>query len=128
MVDRNKVACLALTNQRVSSTNATLIRFAMKLSSAVTPRTGLRSVAASVIFCAILVHISAMDDSLTGGPQGGDQNYNRVSADSANTGEKQSLLYRGQRAVKNNNATPSPNQEFEKRLKAMEERYNFVFP
>ena len=67
-------------------------------SSAVTPRTGLRSVAVSVMFCAILAHISAMDDSLTG-QRGGDQNYNRVPADSADTGKKQSLLYRGRRAV-----------------------------
>ena len=92
----------------------------MKLSPAVTPRTGLRFVAVSVMFCTILVHISAMDDSLTGGPQGGDQNYNRMSADGAETGQKQSLLYRERRTVKKN-ATPNLT-DFEKRLKAVEER------
>ena len=92
----------------------------MKLSPVATPHSGLRFVAVSVMFCAILVHIFAMDDSLTGGPQGGDQNYNRVSDDGAETGEKQSLLYRERRTVKKN-ATPSLT-DFEKRLKAMEER------
>ena len=71
------------------------------------------------MFCAILVHISATDDSLTG-ERGEDQNSDRVSADGAETGEKQSLLHRGRRAIKKN-STPSLS-EIEKRLKAMEER------
>ena len=52
---------------------------------------------------------------------GEDQNANRASADGAETGEKQSLLNRERRAVKKN-ATPNM-PDFEKRLKAMEERY-----
>ena len=55
-----------------------------------------------------------------GGPQGGDQNYNRMSADGAETGKKQSLLYRERRTAKKN-ATPNLT-DFEKRLKAVEER------
>ena len=58
-----------------------LIRFAMKLSPAARLRTGLRLifsfVAVSVMFCAILVHIPAMDDSLTR-QRGKDQKSNRV--------------------------------------------------
>ena len=65
--------------------------------------------------CAILAHISAMDETLEG--------QRRVEADSAaETGElKQSLLYRGRRAVRKN-STPNLT-EVEKRLKSMEERY-----
>ena len=65
-----------------------------------------------VMCCAILVHISATEE---------DQNFNGVSADGTETGElKQSFLHRERRAAKNN-ATPEQ-QDFEKRLKAVEQR------
>ena len=64
--------------------------------------------------CAILAHISAMDETVEG--------RRRVEADNAETSElKQSLLYRGRRAVQKN-STPNLT-EVEKRLKSMEERY-----
>ena len=94
----------------------------MKLtSSAITPRAGLRLVAVLVMCCSILADISAMDENMEGQRRGEDQNANRVSADGAETGEKQSLLHRVRRAVKKN-ATPSL-PDIEKRLKAVEERY-----
>ena len=94
----------------------------MKLSSSViTPRGGLRLVAVLVMCCSILVHISALDENMEGQCRGEDQNTNRVSADGAETGEKQSLLHRERRAVKKN-ATPSL-PDIEKRLKAVEDRY-----
>ena len=94
----------------------------MKLSSSViTPRGGLRLVAVLVMCCSILVHISALDENMEGQRRGEDQNTNRVSADGAETGEKQSLLHRERRAVKKN-ATPSL-PDIEKRLKAVEDRY-----
>ena len=99
------------------------IRSAMKLSSLViTPRGGLRLVAVLALCCSILVHISAMDENMEGRRRGEDQNINRMSADGGETGEKQSLLNRERRAVKKN-ATPSPLPDFEKRLKAVEERF-----
>ena len=94
----------------------------MKLSSSViTPRVGLRLVVVLLMCCTILVHISAMDENMQGQRRGEDQNANRVSADGAETGEKQSVLHRVRRAVKKN-ATPSL-PDIEKRLKAVEERY-----
>ena len=93
----------------------------MKLSSSViTPRGGLRLVAVLVMCCTILVHISAMDANMEGQRRREDQKANRVSADDAETGEKQALLNRERRGVKKN-ATPNM-LDFEKRLKAMEER------
>ena len=91
-------------------------------SSVITPRGGLRLVAVLVMCCVILVHIfSAMDENMHGVRRGEDQNTNRVSADCAVTGEKQSLLHRERRSV-NNNATPSLS-DIEQRLEEMEERY-----
>ena len=96
------------------------IRFAMELSSSVIPPRGaLRLVAVLVMCCSILVHISAIGENMEG-QRGEDQNVNRVSADGAKTGEKQSLLNRERRAVKKN-ATPNT-PDIEKRLKALEER------
>ena len=92
----------------------------MKFSPADKPCTGLRFVAVSVMFCAFLVYISAMDDSLTEGPRRRDPKSKLASSDGAETGEKQSLLYRERRVVKKN-ATPNLT-DFEKRLKAVEER------
>ena len=71
--------------------------------------------------CAILAHISAMDESLEAQRRGEDQNSNRVSFDGAETVVKQSLLHRGRRAVKKN--ATGKLSDIEKRLKAMEERY-----
>ena len=66
-----------------------------------------------VMYCAILPHISAMEE---------DQNFNGVSADGAETGElKQSFLHRERRAAKTNTTRPRQ-QDFEKRLKAVEQR------
>ena len=76
--------------------------------------------------CAILAHISAMDEPLKAQRQGEDQISNRVSSDGAETVVKQSLLHRGRRAVKNN-ATPANLPNIEKRLKAVEERYRMPF-
>ena len=90
-------------------------------SSVITPRGGLRLVAVLVMCCVILVHISAMDENMHGVRRGEDQNTNRVSADCAVTGEKQSLLHRERRSV-NNNATPSLS-DIEQRLEEVEERY-----
>ena len=85
----------------------------MKLSPAITPRGGLRFVAVLVMCCGILARISAMDETLE---------QRRVEADSPKSGElKQSLLYRGRRAVQKK-STPNLT-DVEKRLKSMEERY-----
>ena len=81
----------------------------------------LRFVAVLVMCCAILAHISAMDYARDGQHREEYQNFNGVSADGAETGElKQSFLHRARRAAKTN-ATPRQ-QDFEKRLKAMEKR------
>ena len=101
------------------------IRSAMKLSPSVTPRGGLRFMAVLMMCCAIMAHISAMDESLEAQRQGEDQNSNQVSSDGAETVEKQSLLHRGRRAVKKN-ATPNLTN-IENRLKAVEERYRMSF-
>ena len=93
---------------------------AMKLSPVITPRGGLRFAALLLMCCAILAHISAMPET-PDGQRREDQGFHRVFADGAETGElKQSLLYRERRASKTN-PTPRP-QNFEKRLKAVEER------
>ena len=93
----------------------------MKLSSSVViPHGDLRLVAVLVMCCSILVHIFAMDENMEAQRRGEDQNVNRVSDDGAETGEKQSLLNRERRAVKKNETPNMP--DFEKRLKAMEER------
>ena len=91
----------------------------MKLTPAVIPCAGLRLLAVSLTFCAILVRISAIDEDLVGKRPEEDLNSNQVSSDDDDTGEKHSSLYRGRRAVKNNAIR---NQDFEKRLKAMEKR------
>ena len=88
----------------------------MKLSSAVTPRTSLRSVAVSLMFCAILVDIFALEEKLARKPR-----EDRVP-EGTEVGGKQSQLYRDRRTVKNN-ATPNLS-EFANRLKDLEERYN----
>ena len=89
----------------------------MKLSPAVTPRTRLSFVAVSVMFCAILVDIFALEEKLARKPREED----RVS-EGTEVGGKQSQLYRDRRTVKNN-ATPNLS-EFANRLKDLEERYN----
>ena len=89
----------------------------MKLSPAVTPRTSLRFLAVSVMFCAILVHIFALEEKLARKLREED----RVS-EGTNVGEKQSQLYRDRRTVKNN-ATPNLS-DFANRLKDLEERYD----
>ena len=89
----------------------------MKLSLAVTPRTSLRFVAVSVMFCAILVDIFALEEKLARKPREED----RVS-EGTEVGGKQWQLYRDRRTVKNN-ATPNLS-EFGNRLKDLEERYN----
>lgn len=94
----------------------------MKLFSVFKPcGISLRFGAVLVMSCAILKHISATDDTLEGQRRGEDQNFDGVSADAGQTGErKQSLLHRERRASKTN-ATPKQ-QDFEKRLKAIEQR------
>ena len=89
----------------------------MKLSPAVTPRTRLRFLAVSVMFCAILVHIFALEEKLA-------RNLREEDGVSEGTevGEKQSKLYRDRRTVKNN-ATPNLS-DFANRLKDLEERYD----
>ena len=84
----------------------------MKLFSVFKPcGISLRFEAVLVMCCAILNHISATDDT----------HFNGVSADAGETGElEQSLLQRERRASKTN-ATPKQ-QDFEKRLKAVEQR------
>ena len=82
--------------------------------SVITLRGGLRFMVFLMMCCAILAHISAMDETVEG--------RRRVEADGAETSKlKQSLLYRGRRAVQKN-STPNLT-EVEKRLKSMEERY-----
>ena len=97
----------------------------MKLSAVFTPRGDLRLVAVLVTCCAILAHISATDDTLEGQRGEGEQNFNGVSADGAETGKlKQSLMQRERRSAKN--ATPNLS-DIEKRLKAiMEDRCAFL--
>ena len=93
-----------------------LIRYAMKFPPAIsTPRTGLHVLAVSLILCGVAwVHISAMDDSLIG------QHQEVHSSSSAReTDDEHSVLHRERRAVKKN---ATPKQDFEKRLKLMEER------
>ena len=91
----------------------------MKLSPAVTPRTRLSFVAVSVMFCAILVHIFALEEKLARKPREED----RVS-EGTEVGGKQSQLYRDRRTVKNN-ATPNLS-EFANRLNDLEERYSAI--
>ena len=98
------------------SVSRTESSFKMKLSPAVTPRTRLRFVAVSVMFCAILVDIFALEENLGRKPREED----RVS-EGTEVGGKQSQLYRDRRTVKNN-ATPNLS-EFANRLKDLEERY-----
>ena len=94
-----------------------LIQYAMRFSPAIStpPRTGLHFLAVSLILCGVAwVHISAMDDSLIGQHQDVD-----IGSSPRESDEKQSVLYRERRAVKKN---ATPKQDFEKRLKIMEER------
>ena len=84
----------------------------MTLSRVITLRGGLRFMVALMMCCAILAHISTMDETLEG--------RRRVEADGAEIGELKQL-YRGRRAVQKN-STPNL-AEVEKRLKSMEERY-----
>ena len=51
------------------SVSKTKSSFKMKLSPAVTPRTSLRFVAVSVMFCAILVDIFALEEKLARKPR-----------------------------------------------------------
>ena len=95
------------------------LSFKMKLSPAVTPRSTVRFLAVTVMFCAGLVHIShilALDDELARKPRGED----RVSSEGTEVGGQQSLPYRDRRTVKNNR---TPNlADFANRLKDLEER------
>ena len=104
-------------DKRLFSVSKTESSFKMNLSPAVTPRTSLRFVAVSVMFCAILVDIFALEETLARKPREED----RVS-EGTEVGGKQSQLHRDRRTVKNN-ATPNLS-EFANRLKDLEERYN----
>ena len=88
----------------------------MKFSPAIsTPRTGLHFLAVSLILCGVAwVHISAMDDSFIGLHQEVDSSSSPRESD-----DKHSVLLHKRRAVKKNT---TPKQDFEKRLKIMEER------
>ena len=111
-IRERKLFCFSRPKSR--SSNCKRVRSAMALS-VITLRDGLRFMVVLMMCCAILAHISAMDETR--------EAQRRVEADSAaETGElKQSLLYRGRRAVQKN-STPNLT-EVEKRLKSMEERY-----
>ena len=100
------------------SVSRTESSFKMKLSPAVTPRTSLRFLAVSVMFCAILVNIFALEKELARKPREEDRVFN----EGTEVGEKQSKLYRDRRTVKNN-ATPNLS-DFANRLKDLEERYD----
>jgi len=65
-----------------------------------------------------------MDENMEGRRLAEDQNINQVSADGIETGEKQSLLHRERRSVKNN-VTPNLS-DIEKRLQEVEKRYAIV--
>ena len=54
----------------------------MKLSAVITPRGGLRFVAVLVMCCAILAHISAIDETQVEQRRGDEKNVNKVPADS----------------------------------------------
>lgn len=89
----------------------------MKFSPAISkpPRTSLHFLAVSLMLCGVAwVHISAMDDSLIGQHQEVDSSSSPRESD-----DKHSVLHRQRRAVKKN---ATPKQDFEKRLKVMEER------
>ena len=88
----------------------------MKLSPAVTSRSTVRFLAATVMFYAGLVHILAFDGKL----ERKQREEDRVSAEGTEVGGQQSLLYRDRRTLKNNR---TPNQaDFANRLKNLEER------
>ena len=92
------------------------LSFKMKLSLAVAPRSTVRFLAVTVMFCAGLVHNLALDDELARKPRGED----RVSTEGTEVGGQQSLPYRDRRTVKNNR---TPNlADFANRLKDLEER------
>ena len=99
------------------SVSRTESSFKMKLSPAVTPRTRLRFLAVSVMFCAILVHIFALEEKLARKLREEDG-----VSEGTEVGEKQSQLYRDRRTVKNN--APPNLSDFANRLKDLEERYN----
>ena len=88
----------------------------MKFSPAIsTPRTSLHFFFFFLILCGVAwVHISAMDDSLIGQHQEVDSSSSARESD-----DKNSVLHRERRAVKKN---ATSKQDFEKRLKIMEER------
>ena len=104
-------------DKRLFSVSRTESSFKMKLSPAVTPRTRLRFLAVSVMFCAILVHIFALEEKLARKLREEDG-----VSEGTEVGEKQSKLDRDRRTVKNN-ATPNLS-DFANRLKDLEERYN----
>jgi len=92
------------------------LSFKMKLSLVVKPRSTVRFLAVSLMFCAGLVHILAFDGKLARKPRGED----RVSTEGTEVGGQQSLPYRDRRTVKNNR---TPNlADFANRLKDLEER------
>ena len=77
--------------------------------------------AAVLVMCTAFVLMSAVDETM----EGENQNSNQVFTDGAGTDEKQALLHRERRAVKNN-SSPNPvighnPPDIEKRLQAMEE-------
>ena len=92
----------------------------MKFSPAIAPRGSLRCVAVLVMCNAILVHIAATRESVKDKHRE-DPQADPVSADGAETVEKQpSLLHRARRSLKKN-ATPSLS-DVAKRLRALEKR------
>ena len=82
------------SNFKSSSFKESATRSEMEFWPVVSPRTGLRFIVVSVMFCVIFVHLTSA--------------------------KSQSLLYRGPRAAKKN--ANSVGGDFERRLKAMEER------
>ena len=92
----------------------------MKFSPAITPRGALLFVAVLVMCNAILVQIAAMHESVED-TRREDPQADPVSADGAETGEKQpSLLHRARRSVKKG-VTPTLS-DIVKRLQALEKR------
>ena len=88
----------------------------MNLSPTFTPRSTVRFLAVTVMFCAFLVHTLAVDDKLVRKLREED----RVSIEGTEVGGQQSLLYRVRRTVKNNRT--SNRSGFANRLKDLEER------
>lgn len=96
---------------------------AMNLLPIIRTRSGLRFVTVLISCFVALAHISAFDETLVKQPREEGQNYNGNFPASNDADGKNSPLSRGRRAVKK---TVTVTKNFEKRLKALEERLDAV--